>query len=160
MNSNTKKKEAKRLYIQGNSIENICTILHISRPTFYYYKKLDNQKGIDWDDLAYAKALNKNEMLTSEKEFLTTLIRSFEDNLKAIEEIEDVDKRLKLLERYSNSYYKLKAPSQKDCKTVKAKAIEDTISKICDIAQRQKDTNVFNFLSNNAELILEEVSKI
>ena len=154
MRINTKKQTIKKYYIDGKSVAEICNIVGISRATFYNHKKKDLDDGIDWDDLAFSKAIDPSGVKLNEKEFLTTLIRSFEDALKKLDEIEDPTKRLQLLKEYANSYYKLKAPLKNDCKSAIIDAVSKTIYELSQMALEDDNKMMVEFLSNNADKII------
>ena len=126
---------------------------------FYNIKKKDLDSGIDWEELAFSKAIDPSETKLNEKEFLTTLIRSFEDALKNLDDIEDPTKRLQLLKEYANSYYKLKAPLKNDCKSAVIDATSKTIYEISQIAIETDNKFMVDFLSQNADKIIEKVIK-
>ena len=157
MRADKKTQTIKKYYIVGKSIGDICNIVGISRATFYNHKKKDLDNGIDWDDLAFSKAIDPSGVKLNEKEFLTTLIRSFEDALKKLDEIEDPTKRLQLLKEYANSYYKLKAPLKNDCKSAIIDAVSKTIYELSQMALEDDNKMMVEFLSNNADKIIERV---
>lgn len=159
MRKNTKLQTIKKLYIDGKTISEICQIVGISRATFYNLKKKDLDSGIDWEELAFSKAIDPSETKLNEKEFLTTLIRSFEDALKNLDDIEDPTKRLQLLKEYANSYYKLKAPLKNDCKSAVIDAISKTIYELSQMALEDDNKIMVEFLSKNADKIIERVLK-
>lgn len=159
MRKNTKIQTIKKLYIDGKTISEICQIVGISRATFYNIKKKDLDSGIDWEELAFSKAIDPSETKLNEKEFLTTLIRSFEDALKNLDDIEDPTKRLQLLKEYANSYYKLKAPLKNDCKSAIIDATSKTIYEISQMALEDDNKIMVEFLSKNADKIIERVLK-
>ncbi len=159
MRKNTKIQTIKKLYIDGKTISEICQIVGISRATFYNLKKKDLDSGIDWEELAFSKAIDPSETKLNEKEFLTTLIRSFEDALKNLDDIEDPTKRLQLLKEYANSYYKLKAPLKNDCKSAIIDATSKTIYEISQMALEDDNKIMVEFLSKNADKIIERVLK-
>ena len=159
MRADKKTQTIKKYYIEGKSIGDICNIVGISRATFYNHKKKDLDNGIDWDDLAFSKAIDPSGVKLNEKEFLTTLIRSFEDALKNLDDIEDPTKRLSLLKEYANSYYKLKAPLKNDCKSAVIDATSKTIYEISQIAIETDNKFMVDFLSQNADEIIERVIK-
>lgn len=157
MRADKKTQTIKKYYIEGKSIGDICNIVGISRATFYNHKKKDLDNGIDWDDLAFSKAIDPSGVKLNEKEFLTTLIRSFEDALKKLDDIEDPTKRLQLLKEYANSYYKLKAPLKNDCKSAVIDAVSKTIYELSQMALEDDNKMMVEFLSNNADKIIERV---
>ncbi len=159
MRKNTKLQTIKKLYIDGKTISEICQIVGISRATFYNLKKKDLDSGIDWEELAFTKAIDPSETKLNEKEFLITLIRSFEDALKNLDDIEDPTKRLQLLKEYANSYYKLKAPLKNDCKSAVIDAISKTIYELSQMALEDDNKIMVEFLSKNADKIIERVLK-
>ena len=157
MRKNTKVQTIKKYYIDGKSVAEICNIVGISRATFYNHKKKDLDDGIDWDDLAFSKVIDPSGVKLNEKEFLTTLIRSFEDALKKLDEIEDPTKRLQLLKEYANSYYKLKAPLKNECKSAIIDSVSKTIYELSQMALEDDNKMMVEFLSNNADKIIERV---
>lgn len=159
MRKNSKLQTVKKLYIDGKTISEICQIANISKATFYNLKKKDLENAIDWDELAFSKAIDPSGVKLSEKEFLTTLIRSFEDALKNLDDIEDPTKRLQLLKEYANSYYKLKAPLKNDCKSAVIDAISKTIYELSQMALEDDNKTMVEFLSSNADKIIERVLK-
>lgn len=159
MRKNTKLQTIKKLYIDGKTISEICQIVGISRATFYNLKKKDLDSGIDWEELAFSRAIDPSETKLNEKEFLTTLIRSFEDALKNLDDIEDPTKRLQLLKEYANSYYKLKAPLKNDCKSAAIDTISKTIYELSQMALEDDNKIMVEFLSKNADKIIERVLK-
>lgn len=159
MRADKKTQTIKKYYIEGKSIGDICNIVGISRATFYNHKKKDLDNGIDWNDLAFSKAIDPSGVKLNEKEFLTTLIRSFEDALKKLDEIEDPTKRLQLLKEYANSYYKLKAPLKNDCKSAIIDAVSKTIYELSQMALEDDNKMMVEFLSNNADKIIERVMR-
>lgn len=159
MRKNTKLQTIKKLYIDGKTISEICQIVGISRATFYNLKKKDLDSGIDWEELAFSRAIDPSETKLNEKEFLTTLIRSFEDALKNLDDIEDPTKRLQLLKEYANSYYKLKAPLKNDCKSAVIDTISKTIYELSQMALEDDNKIMVEFLSKNADKIIERVLK-
>ena len=89
MKENTKARsqraQAKKLFLEGKGVSYIATALSISRATVYAYKKADFEAGVDWDELAYASAIDPEGTRLNEKEFLATLIREFEKALKELD---------------------------------------------------------------------------
>ena len=154
-----KNAKIKKLYIEGKTIGVICNTMGISRATIYNHKKKDFEDGIDWDDLAFSKAIDPSGVRHNEKEFLTTLIKSFEEALKKLDDIEDPTKRLALLKEYASSYYKLKAPLKNDCKQAVLETASRTVYELSQMALEQDNKHLVEFLSSNAETIIERVVK-
>lgn len=154
-----KNPQIKKLYIDGKTISEICTIANVSRATVYNHKKKDFENGIDWDDLAFSKAIDPSGVRLNEKEFLTTLIKSFEEALKKLDDIDDPAKRLALLKEYASSYYKLKAPLKNDCKQAVLETAGRTVYELSQMALEQENQHIVEFLSSNAESIIEAVVK-
>lgn len=73
---------AKELYIKGKSIDEICTALGITRQTFYYHKKADFKKGIDWDGLKLSNLRSEDELENKEALFVNSLIENYEKFLQ------------------------------------------------------------------------------
>lgn len=156
-----KKQLAKDMYIKENkSIEDICTSLGVSRASFYYYKNRDKtQNQIDWDELKLINAYDKKPTVENEKVFLSTLIIEFEKALEEFKESETEDK-LKKLERFASSYYKLKMPQGKIAVSVrKIDVLQEFLKKLVDIAVENNHIEVANFLSENASKIVDDLLK-
>jgi len=156
-----KKQLAKDMYIKENkSIEDICTSLGVSRASFYYYKNRDKtQKQIDWDELKLINAYDKKPTVENEKVFLSTLIIEFEKALEEFKESETEDK-LKKLERFASSYYKLKMPQGKIAVSIKKiDVLQEFLKKLVDIAVENNHIEVANFLSENASKIVDDLLK-
>lgn len=156
-----KKQLAKDMYIKENkSIEDICVALGISRASFYYYKNRDKtQNQIDWDELKLINAYDKKPTVENEKVFLSTLIIEFE---KALEEFKEsvTEDKLKKLERFASSYYKLKMPQGKIAVSVrKIDVLQEFLKKLVDIAVENNHIEVANFLSENASKIVDDLLK-
>lgn len=149
----------RKMYTDGMSIEEIATVHNVTTPSVYYHKNLDAKAGVNWDDLLLLKSRDSQSIDVKEKEFLSILITSFEKTLKTLEEIEDVEKRLSVLERYTKSYYTLKAPLKTDCKTQVSEAITTTIHTISSLALSSKSKEVIMFLSDHTDDIIAEVFK-
>lgn len=149
------------MYIKENkSIEDICTSLGVSRASFYYYKNRDKtQKQIDWDELKLINAYDKKPTVENEKVFLSTLIIEFEKALEEFKESETEDK-LKKLERFASSYYKLKMPQGKIAVSIKKiDVLQEFLKKLVDIAVENNHIEVANFLSENASKIVDDLLK-
>lgn len=156
-----KKQLAKDMYIKENkSIEDICLALGISRASFYYYKNKDKTENkSDWDELKLINAYDKKPTIENEKIFLTTLILEFEKALEEFKDDESEDK-LKKLERFASSYYKLKMPQGKIATNVKKiDILQEFLKKLVDIAVEENHIEVANFLSQNASKIVDELLK-
>jgi predicted DNA-binding protein YlxM (UPF0122 family) len=148
--------QIKTLYLENKSVTEIASLLSVTRQTIYARKKADYKNGIDWDELALANARDLSGVKMSEKEFLNTLIRSFENALEGLDDLEP-EKKLVLLKEYSTTYYKLKAPIKTDCKSQVLDAITTVIYKISEFALEQNNKEVINFLSANSDKIIEKV---
>lgn len=156
-----KKQLAKDMYIkESKSIEDICTSLGVSRASFYYYKNRDKtQNQIDWDELKLINAYDKKPTVENEKVFLSTLIIEFEKALEEFKESETEDK-LKKLERFASSYYKLKMPQGKIAVSIKKiDVLQEFLKKLVDIAVENNHIEVANFLSENASKIVDDLLK-
>lgn len=156
-----KKQLAKDMYIKENkSIEDICVALGISRASFYYYKNRDKtQNQIDWDELKLINAYDKKPTVENEKVFLSTLIIEFEKALEEFKESETEDK-IKKLERFASSYYKLKMPQGKIAASIKKiDVLQEFLKKLVDIAVENNNIEVANFLSENASKIVDDLLK-
>ncbi len=151
-----KKKRAKSLYLDGNSITNIATALGVTRTTIYNYKSADLKNGIDWDELRYLKQTNASSTDESEKKFLATLIINFENAMLSLNDHEPKE-RLAILTKFASAYYKLKQPSKGDTKGAKASGANEAIYALSKLAMEQNNEPVINFLSEYHDIIIERV---
>lgn len=150
----------KEAYVRGMCIDNICTTLNISRGNFYYHKKEDLKRGINWDILALNKERDIESIKEKEARFLRTLILSFEKFIEKSEELEP--ETIEKLHKYAETYWKLKAPQKNDV-FASRKQSEDiarkTIEGIAKLALQEQNEAVVQFLSQNAELIIQTIFK-
>ncbi len=147
----------KDMYIkEGKSIEDICTALGISRASFYYHKNKDKtQNNIDWDELKLINAYDKKPTLENEKIFLSTLIHEFEKALEQFKEDKAEDK-LKKLERFASSYYRLKMPrTQSKQKINKADLLKEFLTKVAQVAINKGRSDIVDFLVKNEDDLIE-----
>jgi len=151
-----KKKRAKSLYIDGNSITTIATAVGVTRTTVYNYKASDMKEGIDWDELRYLKQTNATSTNESEKKFLGTLVIEFENAMLSLHDMEPKE-RLATLTKFASAYYKLKQPNQGDTKGAKAGGASAAIYALSQLAIEQQNDEVINFLSENHDIIVERV---
>ncbi len=153
----SREQEAKALFIAGESISSISTVLGVSRATVYAYKKRDLETGVDWDELKFIKATDKADAITNEQEFVATLINQFEQALEGLDNVEP-HKRVEILSKYVGTYYKLK--QQKDnVKVNQADIVKSTIQTLSTLALSHKAHEVIQFLADHAETIVSEVLK-
>lgn len=142
------------------SIEDICTTLNITRGNFYYHKREDLKKGINWDALLLNKERDELSIKDKEARFLRTLIISFEKFIEKSEELEP--ETIEKLHKYATTYWRLKAPQQNDIFAAK-KQREDiarkTIEGIAKLALQEDNNAVITFLSQNAEAIMHTIFK-
>lgn len=152
--------QIKDAYLQGLSIDEICTTLGITRGNFYYHKKEDLKKGINWDTLALNKERDTESIKDKEARFLKTLIISFEKFIDKSDELEP--ETIEKLHKYAETYWKLKAPQKNDA-FASRKQSEDiarkTIEGIAKLALSEENKAVVEFLSQNAELIIQTIFK-
>lgn len=152
--------QMKQLYIEGASITDIATTLNINRSTIYYHKNKDAQRNIDWDELRYAYSTNHQVTEQNEKLFLSTIIKAFEKEIDNIEHIEDTEKRLSILAKYANLYYKIKQPMTGDSTSHRLSAAIDTIYALGELARQKGNNEVVRFLSANNEPILSALNEV
>lgn len=146
----------RNMYIKGFSISDIATTFGTTRQTVYNKKADDLKNGIDWDALALNSSRNKASL--SENEFILTLINSYELAFNKIKELNPKD-QLEILKEYTNTYYKLKAPLKVDDKAKILESISKAIEIIADIAKKENNEVVMNFLASNADEILARTLK-
>ena len=143
------------LYLKGVDVDGICEILHITKPVFYYHKNQEYKKGSNWDTIALRKARDEDEIKVREAVFLKTLIASFDKFIETQPEMSD--ETLNKLEKYAQTYWRLKAPTKADEFAVAGKieqAAKDTIKAIGELALELENSVVCKFLSENADEIL------
>lgn len=153
----TKHERCKQLYIDGHSISSIATAVGVSRATVYNYKSEDLKKSIEWDELKYIKQTNATATKDDEKRFLGTLIQNFENAMASLEEIEEPEKRLTILTKFINAYYKIKSPNKGDCKGAKASGASEAVYAISQLAMESDNLSVVNFLSEYHDVVIERV---
>ena len=149
--------EIRNMYIKGFSITDIATTFGVTRQTIYNRKNEDLNNGIDWDALALNSSRKKASL--SENEFILTLINSFELAFDKIKELEPTE-QLEILKEYTDTYYKLKAPVKTDDKAKILENVSKAISQIADIAKKENNEAVMNFLAKNADEILARTLKV
>lgn len=154
------REKIKEAYLNEMSIEDICTTLNITRANFYYHKKEDLKRGINWDILALNKERDTESIREKEARFLKTLITSFEKFIEKSEELEP--ETIEKLHKYATTYWRLKSPQQNDVfasrkerEDIARKAIEG----IANLALQEKNQAVVQFLSANAEQIIQTIFK-
>ncbi len=153
----SKTERAKQLYAQGHNITDIATTLGLTRTTIYTYRSADLQNGIDWDELRYLKQTSAKSTDESEKRFMGTLILNFENAMKDLETEENPAKRLEILTKFVNAYYKIKQPGKADTKGAKAAGASEAIYTLSQLAIEQQHEAVVQWLSENHDLIIERV---
>ena len=148
---------ARKLYAKGNTIEEIASILGVSRPTVKAAKRQDKNNNIDWEELLLLSNRSEEEVKAKETIFLNSLINAFDKFIVNAEEL--APETLEKLHIYARTYWNLKAPKQLDEKEITIKAAKSAIEKITDIALQEKNMQVAEFLSKNADLIIGEIFK-
>lgn len=152
-----KKQRAKTLYVDGNSITSIATALGVTRTTIYNYKSSDLKNRVDWEELKYLKQTNAISTDGDEKRFLATLIQSFENAMAELEELDEPEKRLNILTKFVNAYYKIKSPNKGDTKGATATGASQAIYAVSQLAIEHGNTEVVNFLSEYHDIVIERV---
>lgn len=154
------REKIKEAYLNGMQIDDICTMLNISRGNFYYHKKEDLKRGVNWDFLALDKERDTESIKDKEARFLKTLIISFEKFIDKSDELEP--DMLEKLHKYAETYWKLKAPQKNDAfasKKEREHIAKKTIEGIANLALQEQNEAVVQFLSQNAELIIQSIFK-
>ncbi|MDD4506115.1 MAG: DUF1804 family protein [Sulfurospirillaceae bacterium] len=146
--------QMKQLFIEGKNITDIATYLHVTRQTIYAAKNKDFKNGVDWDELRLAKLQDVAGVKMSEKAFLGSLIKSYEEALEGLNALEPKE-RLMLTTQYAQAYYRLKAPLKTDCKAQVFEAITTSIYKISEMALEEDNKVVIEFLSKHSEKIVQ-----
>ncbi|ANV98295.1 hypothetical protein BBW65_07050 [Helicobacter enhydrae] len=154
---NPQRQEIKNAYLKGKEISSICTLFDITRSTFYYHKKKAKEAGDDWDEAFLREKRGEEEIKASEEYFLATLIASFEKAL-----LEGANPSLEKLNKYAQTYWKLKAPKNDDEFKLKDKLREKaelTIKELAHLALELEQKEVIDFLSTHHEEIIKRVFK-
>lgn len=155
------REQIKERYIQGMDIVDICTSLNITRAGFYYHKNADLKKGINWDILALNAKRDGQDIKDKEAMFLSTLISSFENFIQKSKDNELSPDVLTKLHQYATTYWRLKAPKNDEF-SLEQKLLDcakGVIEQISAIALEENNTIVCEFLSQNAEKIINKVFK-
>ena len=151
MDSKLKTKKAYELYLKNIPLTQIATTIGVSRQTISNWRKKH-----DWDTEALLDATSSAELKAKEQQFIAQLIRQWEQSTDELESSE-LPKKLELLQRYTQAYYKLKA-ADGDCKFAKEKLTKEvaysTIEEIAKIALASNATTVAQFLSDHADEIV------
>ena len=144
-----KQKRAYELYKSGMSLKEIASTLGISRQTVSNYKK-----RFKWDETLLSE--HTIDAKNKEKEFILELIKEWDRAVEGLKQ-SDLSNKLTILEKYTKLYYKLKNINQESKTTQKLKKeeiIKKTITKIAQLAIKQNNQTVANFLSQNSDLIV------
>ena len=147
----------KELYIQGKTVDEICAALNIARQTFYYHKKADFKKGIDWDGLKLANLRSEDELENKEALFVNSLIENYEKFLKDAGELSP--EHIENLHKFAKTYWSIKAPRQINPKEIELKTAKKTVQTIANLALSQKQSEVTTWLSENSDAIISSVLK-
>ncbi|MDL0088154.1 DUF1804 family protein [Campylobacter gastrosuis] len=151
------KDSVKDLYVSGKSIDELCTALNISRQTFYYHKKADFKRGIDWDALKLSNLRSEEELENKEALFVNSLIQNYEKFLQEAGTLSP--EHIENLHKFAKTYWSIKAPRQINQKEIELKTAKLTIKSIAELAISHKQNEVANWLSQNAEAIILKVVK-
>lgn len=146
-------------YIAGVDINDICQMFSITRGTFYYHKKADLKAGINWDYLLLNARRDVDSIKDKEAVFLSTLISSFEKFIEESKNGELSSHTLEKLHQYAQTYWRLKAPKNDEfsLKDKLMRCAKETINEIAKIALEENNTIVCEFLSQNADKIINKV---
>lgn len=153
----TNRELIKRHYIDGMSVDTICSALNISRASLYYHKKKDAKNNILWEELKYLKSMDERNIQDKEKQFLNLLINAYDTVFDDIKKIQSPEKKISLLTKYATTYYKLKNPNSENKNIFLGKGASSAIYEISNIAVKTDNKEVIEFLSTNYDLIIESV---
>ncbi|WDL73881.1 DUF1804 family protein [Helicobacter winghamensis] len=151
----SKRELVKNLYIEGKSIDEICLCAKITRAGFYYMKKDDFSKGVDWEALKLNALRDEKDLENKEAMFLNALISEFDRFLESASRDELSLELLEALQKYAKTYWAIKAPKKIDIKALKFETAKKTIEEI--IALAKDNGEVCEWLSANSDLILGKV---
>lgn len=149
---NLKHKQAYKLYTQGLNLSQIATTLGVSRQSVSNWKK-----RYKWDKELLLDATKKEELQAYEQRFIAGLIKEWEVAIDELQE-SDLPKKMEILEKYTRSYFKLKAGNF-DTKIAKEKLTKEvaykTIKAVADIAKKHNAIEAAEFLAKYADEIVD-----
>jgi len=147
-----KHKQAYELYKKGLSLTQIATTLGVSRQSVSNWKKRYN-----WDKELLLDATKQEELKAYEQRFIAGLIKEWEAAIDELQE-SDLPKKMEILEKYTKSYFKLKAGNF-DTSLAKEKLTKEvaykTIKAVALIAKKHNAIEAAEFLSKYADEIVD-----
>lgn len=159
MNKGERRELIKKLHIQDNrTMQEIATLLDCTRQNINYYKKRDQQRGIDWEQEKIKRERDAQSLDKKEEIFLANLFEMSENFFKAAKLRLD-SKTLESLVKYASLYYKIKNTKKYDEKQTKIKAYDLIIKTIATIAQKNNNAFVCDFLRDKGKEIIDELYK-
>ena len=151
----------RELYVEhGFSLRQIAEKYKCSYSTVQRYKALDKKNGIDWDELRLQKNLSQEEFENRKRAFLLAIFDSFMKAKDQIDSVSDPIQKVELLDKFTNSYYKVTLTAKKDDpEIVILDLITEIINIFCEIARKKDKSEVIKFFLDHTEEIKNEIQK-
>ena len=156
-----KKDIFRELYVShGFTLRQIAEKHHCSYSTVQRYKRIDKKNGVDWDELRLRKTLSNEEFEARKKTFLVAIFDSFMKAKEQIDSVNDPIQKVELLDKFTNSYYKVTLTAKKDDpEIVILDLITEVINIFCEIAKKKDKPEALKFFLDHTEEIKNEVQK-
>ena len=156
-----KRKQMRRLYVEGGTIKEIAATFGLKEKTVQAYKKKDKDAfARDWDLLRVEHRLSDDEVRENQRIFLSSLFACFQEERESLKQIEDPGTRLAVLERYATNYYKLTAAAKSSEPTAE---ISDLVVQIMEtlsrLAIREGLEHVARFFMDHMEDVRHAIKK-
>ncbi len=157
----TKRDYFREMYVEhGLSLKQIAEKFGCSCSLVQYYKSLDKKNGIDWDELRIQKNLSNEEFERRKKAFLVAIFDSFLKAKDQVDSVADPFKKVELLDKFTNSYYKITLTAKKeDPEIAVLDLITEIINVFCDIARKKNKNEVLKFFVEYSDEVKNEVKK-
>lgn len=151
---------ARELYAQGMALTEVADRVGRTRQTLYKWKADDAKRGLDWDRLRLENTLTDDQFRKRQQAFLVEMFSAFEKDRELLSQIEDPEKRLELIDRYANVFYKLmNAAKRAEPEIAISEVVTKTVKIIGDLASRHSRADVLQFLLDHLEDVKEAVLK-
>ncbi len=149
---------ARELYSQGMPLIEVAERVGRTRQTVYKWKKQDAARGLDWDRLRLENTITDDQFRKRQQAFLVEMFTAFEKDREKLSEIDDPEKRLELIDRYANVFYKLmNAAKRAEPEIAVSEVVTKTVRIIGDLASRSDRADVLQFLLDHLEDVKEAV---
>ena len=145
---------ARNLYSSGLSIDEVAGRLGKCRNTINNYRKKDAEKGVDWERLRLRQYMGDKEFENKHRVFLFAMFDAFEKDLPRLSQIDNPTQRLEILDKYSNTYYKLMNAAKREQPEIAiAEIAGKTLECVAKLALKSDARDVIRFLDERLEEI-------